>query len=757
MASLTASPAGTSDQLVADPADLLDALPITNYNNEEYDTVDRELAAFFTIGEDGLVPRDITFEERWHHMSWPDHKREIGRLLDALDTTTWRTALDRLHWIAIGVPTRQSSRDPWIISLKRTHTGLAQAGFLACLWPRLRAALDDLDAVTKTSIINSTAASVVTVPADLRVLLGCMFAHVLACFHFQIPLDFGEPPYALALIRFLARADPDRTPLPLLKKVTLTLWKLLLGHLGDLPRARAIKETLMRFYHLTPPPATPATASPSNSPVGPAPPPFETKASPHDYAQAWALLVARYPAIDLPAPPPRQPTMPTPPTAHHPPRRMFAARKKVSSQDHLLLPVSPVPSPAPSPPPSPLPGGGEWRASAEAGMAAVAAGVHVDTASGTREGEGLPLPLREYVETFKKHQRESLFAHMLPQIDPEYPSELDEYVDAVKSIYSALLPDLDKFLQHLLHLLSATALTPPIPHPTAAQAADRRERDLAALATASILSLLLRHTTLVHPLMGSHLAHTLVDGNGLVPLLQVLNVPDIDRLWAPTTAPPPSVWPFPSDLVLPHTAAGSLTAWSAAVTAMHVLRMLRALTKGHVHRVLFLYQHKTFNVMKRWVGGAHNYALVKAALKLVKAQMPFMSRKWRQSNIALISLIYHHLTPKLVDDYLMTTDPEAEAADGLRHEEHICTLITSFHAHHFPDVVHAHHPRRRGTATPDSDSDADRPSPVSTPLLAALASLHLGDDDDEPRDDGVLEEWRDEYEETMQVHEWWKQ
>ncbi|KNE56842.1 hypothetical protein AMAG_02615 [Allomyces macrogynus ATCC 38327] len=69
-----------------------------------------------------------------------------------------------------------------------------------------------------------------------------------------------------------------------------------------------------------------------------------------------------------------------------------------------------------------------------------------------------------------------------------------------------------------------------------------------------------------------------------------------------------------------------------------------------------------------------------------------MSRKWRQSNIALISLIYHHLTPKLVDDYLMTTDPEAEAADALRHEEHICTLITAFHTHHFPDVVHAHHP-----------------------------------------------------------------
>ncbi|KIX09005.1 uncharacterized protein Z518_00083 [Rhinocladiella mackenziei CBS 650.93] len=86
-------------------------------------------------------------------------------------------------------------------------------------------------------------------------------------------------------------------------------------------------------------------------------------------------------------------------------------------------------------------------------------------------------------------------------------------------------------------------------------------------------------------------------------------------------------------------------------TSIHLLRILQKLTRGKSHRILFLVQFKSSQILRR-VLRVPDATLRLYVLKLFKSQVPYCGRKWRQSNMRVITAIYLHCRPELRDEWL---------------------------------------------------------------------------------------------------------
>jgi len=86
-------------------------------------------------------------------------------------------------------------------------------------------------------------------------------------------------------------------------------------------------------------------------------------------------------------------------------------------------------------------------------------------------------------------------------------------------------------------------------------------------------------------------------------------------------------------------------------TSIHLLRILQKVTRGKAHRILLLVQFKSSQILRR-VLRVPDPMLRLYVLKLFKSQVPYCGRKWRQSNMRVITAIYLHCRPELRDEWL---------------------------------------------------------------------------------------------------------
>ncbi|RMZ80252.1 hypothetical protein DV738_g2926, partial [Chaetothyriales sp. CBS 135597] len=87
------------------------------------------------------------------------------------------------------------------------------------------------------------------------------------------------------------------------------------------------------------------------------------------------------------------------------------------------------------------------------------------------------------------------------------------------------------------------------------------------------------------------------------------------------------------------------------LTSIHLLRILQKVTRGKAHRILFLIQFKSSQILRRILRVPEPMMRL-YVLKLFKSQVPFCGRKWRQSNMRVITAIYLECTPELRDEWL---------------------------------------------------------------------------------------------------------
>ena len=123
--------------------------------------------------------------------------------------------------------------------------------------------------------------------------------------------------------------------------------------------------------------------------------------------------------------------------------------------------------------------------------------------------------------------------------------------------------------------------------------------------------------------------------------------PTVDELGNPTS-------PLPST---------PITNYSQRIfqTAIHLLRILQKLTRNKSHRVLLLVQFKSSQILRRLLR-IPDPTLRLYVLKLFKSQVPYCGRKWRQSNMRVITAVYLHVKPELRDEWLVGLHDASTAA-----------------------------------------------------------------------------------------------
>ncbi|KIW92730.1 uncharacterized protein Z519_06578 [Cladophialophora bantiana CBS 173.52] len=138
-------------------------------------------------------------------------------------------------------------------------------------------------------------------------------------------------------------------------------------------------------------------------------------------------------------------------------------------------------------------------------------------------------------------------------------------------------------------------------------------------------------------------------------------------------------------------------------TSIHLLRVLQKLTRGKSHRILFLVQFKSSQILRR-VLRVPDPTLRLYVLKLFKLQVPYCGRKWRQSNMRVITAIYLHCRPELRDEWLAgmhDANVEGEVDEAVPLEWALRGLTFWWQKRRYPDVT------RKGRKGSDTKAEDD--------------------------------------------------
>ena len=119
--------------------------------------------------------------------------------------------------------------------------------------------------------------------------------------------------------------------------------------------------------------------------------------------------------------------------------------------------------------------------------------------------------------------------------------------------------------------------------------------------------------------------------------------------------------------------------WRNFFSSINFTRILQKLTKRRVHRILLLVQYKSSAILKRTLKVDHP-VLQLYALKVIKSQVPFCGRKWRQSNMKVITAIYLNCRPDLRDEWLAGADVDADVDVSLPQEQALRALLKFYNA-----------------------------------------------------------------------------
>ncbi|KAF2145988.1 uncharacterized protein K452DRAFT_355474 [Aplosporella prunicola CBS 121167] len=159
--------------------------------------------------------------------------------------------------------------------------------------------------------------------------------------------------------------------------------------------------------------------------------------------------------------------------------------------------------------------------------------------------------------------------------------------------------------------------------------------------------------------------------------------------------PPTSALPAPpevDELGIPlsdlPTAPITSFSWRNFFTNINLLRIMQKLCKNKAHRNLMLVQYKSSQYLRKSLR-IPQPQLRLYTLKLFKNQVPYCGRKWRQSNMRVITAVYLHCRPELRDDWLAGSDVDADVDESVPLEQALRALTHWFNLKHYPERLGA--------------------------------------------------------------------
>ncbi|KHN94137.1 Protein required for hyphal anastomosis (HAM-2) [Metarhizium album ARSEF 1941] len=121
---------------------------------------------------------------------------------------------------------------------------------------------------------------------------------------------------------------------------------------------------------------------------------------------------------------------------------------------------------------------------------------------------------------------------------------------------------------------------------------------------------------------------------------------------------------------------------------INYLRVLQKICKNKSHRNLLLVQYKSSTILRKALR-VPQPELRLYTLKLFKNQVPYCGRKWRQSNMRVITAVYLHCRPELRDEWLAGSDVDAEVDSALPLEQALRSLTHWLNVRRCPDQIAA--------------------------------------------------------------------
>ncbi|KAI1753373.1 hypothetical protein F4782DRAFT_93020 [Xylaria castorea] len=126
--------------------------------------------------------------------------------------------------------------------------------------------------------------------------------------------------------------------------------------------------------------------------------------------------------------------------------------------------------------------------------------------------------------------------------------------------------------------------------------------------------------------------------------------------------------------------------WRNFFALINYLRIMQKICKNKAHRNLLLVQYKSSNIIRKSLKIPQN-ELRLYTLKLFKNQVPYCGRKWRQSNMRVITAVYLHCRPELRDEWLAGSDVDAEVEEALPLEQALRSLTHWFNVRMYSDKM----------------------------------------------------------------------
>lgn len=119
---------------------------------------------------------------------------------------------------------------------------------------------------------------------------------------------------------------------------------------------------------------------------------------------------------------------------------------------------------------------------------------------------------------------------------------------------------------------------------------------------------------------------------------------------------------------------------------INYLRVMQKICKHKAHRNLLLVQYKSSTILRKSLR-VPQQELRLYTLKLFKNQVPYCGRKWRQSNMRVITAVYLHCRPELRDEWLAGSDIDAEVDAALPLEQALRSLTHWLNVRKYPDKI----------------------------------------------------------------------
>ncbi|KAF2660835.1 protein required for hyphal anastomosis [Lophiostoma macrostomum CBS 122681] len=128
--------------------------------------------------------------------------------------------------------------------------------------------------------------------------------------------------------------------------------------------------------------------------------------------------------------------------------------------------------------------------------------------------------------------------------------------------------------------------------------------------------------------------------------------------------------------------------WRAFFTTINYLRIMQKICKNKAHRNLMLVSYKSSQFLRKSLKVPQK-ELRLYTLKLFKNQVPYCGRKWRQSNMRVITAVYLHCRPELRDDWLAGSDVDAEVDESVPLEQALRALTHWWNLKRYPEGMGA--------------------------------------------------------------------